>query len=111
MAGPAQAGAGALRGRTGGADALGRGGRRPRSLALRARIVLRCAEGGSNKEVAAELGVSQGTVNRWRSRFIRLRLDGLSDEPRPGRPPSILPGQIEDVLTATLESTPGKDTH
>lgn len=73
--------------------------------------MLRCAEGGSNKEVAAELGVSQGTVNRWRSRFIRLRLDGLSDEPRPGRPPSILPGQIEDVLTATLESTPGKDTH
>jgi len=80
-------------------------------LALRARIVLRCAEGGTNKEIAAELGVSQGTVNRWRSRFIRLRLDGLSDEPRPGRPPSILLDQVEDVLTATLESTPGKDTH
>ncbi|GAA3811643.1 hypothetical protein GCM10022206_57800 [Streptomyces chiangmaiensis] len=80
-------------------------------LALRARIVLRCAEGGTNKEVAAELGVSQGTVNRWRSRFIRLWLDGLNDEPRPGRPPSILLDQVEDVLTATLESTPGKDTH
>jgi transposase len=73
--------------------------------------VLRCAEGGTNKEIAAELGVSQGTVNRWRSRFIRLRLDGLSVEPRPGRPPSILLDQVEDVLTATLESTPGKDTH
>ncbi|MGW0778944.1 IS630 family transposase [Streptomyces sp. NPDC002835] len=80
-------------------------------LAQRARIVLRCAEGGTNKEIAAELGVSQGTVNRWRSRFIRLRLDGLTDEPRPGRPPSILLDQVEDVLTATLESTPGKDTH
>lgn len=80
-------------------------------LALRARIVLRCADGGTNKEIAAELGISQGTVNRWRSRFIRLRLDGLTDEPRPGRPPSILLDQVEDVLTATLESTPGKDTH
>jgi transposase len=80
-------------------------------LALRAKIVLRCAEGGTNKEIAAELGVSQGTVNRWRSRFIRLRLDGLTDEPRPGRPPSILLDQVEGVLTATLESTPGKDTH
>jgi transposase len=80
-------------------------------LALRARIVLRCAEGGSNKKIAAELGIAPGTVNRWRSRFIRLRLDGLIDEPRPGRPPSILLDQVEDVLTATLESTPGKDTH
>ncbi|WP_406484927.1 helix-turn-helix domain-containing protein [Streptomyces sp. NBC_01563] len=80
-------------------------------LALRARIVLRCAEGGTNKEIAAELGIAQGTVNRWRSRFLRLRLDGLTDEPRPGRPPSILLDQVEDVLTATLESTPGKDTH
>ncbi|MGW3664669.1 IS630 family transposase [Streptomyces sp. NPDC005141] len=80
-------------------------------LALRARIVLRCAEGGTHKEIADELGVSHGTVNRWRSRFIRLRLEGLSDEPRPGRPPSVLLDQVEDVLTATLESTPGQDTH
>ncbi|WP_308460888.1 helix-turn-helix domain-containing protein [Streptomyces finlayi] len=50
--------------------------------------MLRCAEGGTNKEIAAELGVAHGTVNRWRSRFIRLRLDGLTDEPRPGRPPT-----------------------
>ncbi|MFD9424681.1 MULTISPECIES: IS630 family transposase [unclassified Streptomyces] len=80
-------------------------------LALRAKIVLRCVEGGTNKETAAELGVAHATVNRWRSRFIRLRLDGLTDEPRPGRPPSILLDQVEDVLTATLESTAGKDTH
>ncbi|MGP4092693.1 IS630 family transposase [Streptomyces sp. KR55] len=80
-------------------------------LALRAKIVLRCAEGGTNKQVAAELGIAQATVNRWRSRFIAARLDGLADEPRPGRPPSILLDQVEDVVIATLESTPGEDTH
>ncbi|MEU6008159.1 IS630 family transposase [Streptomyces sp. NPDC047453] len=80
-------------------------------LALRARIVLRCAEGGTNKQVAAELGVSEQSVNRWRARFIKRRLDGLVDEPRPGRPPSILLDQVEDVVIATLEFTPGQDTH
>ncbi|MFD5507683.1 helix-turn-helix domain-containing protein, partial [Streptomyces sp. NPDC127051] len=59
-------------------------------LALRAKIVLRCAEGGTNKQVAAELGVSEQSVNRWRARFVKRRMDGLVDEPRPGRPPSIL---------------------
>jgi transposase len=80
-------------------------------LALRSKIVLRCAEGGTNKQIADELGVAQATVNRWRSRFVEFRLDGLTDEPRPGRPPSILLDQVEDVVVATLESTPGRDTH
>jgi len=80
-------------------------------LAMRAKIVLACAEGGANKQVAADLGVDESTVDRWRARFIAGRLESLHDEPRPGRPPSILLDRVEDVVVATLESTPGKDTH
>ncbi|MEE1838551.1 IS630 family transposase [Streptomyces sp. JV190] len=80
-------------------------------LALRAKIVLRCAEGGTNRQAAMDLGIDESTVERWRARFVERRLDGLQDEPRPGGPPSILLDQVEDVLVATLESTPGRDTH
>ena len=51
-------------------------------------------------------GVSMPTVGKWRSRFVESRLDGLVDEPRSGRKPTITAEQVEDVVVATLEATP-----
>src|SRR4051794_34375634 len=87
-------------------DQLARWSRRAKSsqaLALRSRIVLACAEGADNKAVAAQLGCAAGTVGKWRGRFLAERLDGLNDEPRPGRPPSVSVDRVEDVVVATLE--------
>jgi len=81
------------------------------ALALRCRIVLACAEGLSNVEAAQRLNINRLTVGKWRSRFLQHRLDGLMDEDRPGRPPSITLDQVEDVLVATLEQTPTNATH
>ena len=80
-------------------------------LALRARIVLACADGGPNIAVAARLGVSRGTVSKWRARFLARRLDGLSDEPRPGVPRTITDAQVEEVVVRTLEEVPEGATH
>jgi transposase len=80
-------------------------------LALRARIVLRCAEGVDNKTVARELRITEATVCKWRGRFVRDRLDGLMDEPRPGAPRKIGDDQIERVVVETLESAPKNATH
>lgn len=93
---------------------LERWARRPKSaqaLALRCRIVLACAEGGHNTEVAARLGVDRTTVNRWRARFVVDRLEGLSDEPRPGTPRTIDDERVEAVIVKTLEEAPTDATH
>ena len=81
------------------------------ALALRARIVLACAEGRDNTDVAEQLGVTHQTVGKWRQRFVERRLDGLLDEPRPGGPRRISDAKIEDVIVRTLESRPRDATH
>jgi transposase len=80
-------------------------------LAMRSRIVLAAADGGSNTEIATRLELNRGTVRRWRQRFVEARLDGLVDEPRPGRPRSVSDAEVEALITETLEKAPKNDTH
>ena len=87
---------------------------RPKStqrLALRARIVLACADEPSNRAVAQQLGVCAATVGTWRSRFVARRLEGLADEPRPGAPRRVTDADVERVVTRTLETKPTNATH
>ena len=82
------------------------------ALALRSRIVLACADGTANKDVAARLGVTPQMVGKWRARFVTARLDGLCDEPRPGQPRKITDERVEEVIVKTLEHRPAnQDTH
>lgn len=80
-------------------------------LAVRARIVLACAEEMRNQEVAASLDVCSHTVGKWRRRFAEHRLEGLRDAPRPGAPRTVEDARIEGLITATLESLPADATH
>lgn len=81
------------------------------ALALRARIVLACAAGEQNKDVAARLGIVPATVSKWRRRFVADRLEGLRDEPRSGAPRTVDDARIEAVIVKTLESVPPDATH
>jgi transposase len=81
------------------------------ALSLRAGIVLACADGLANGRVAGQLGVTRQTVGKWRNRFAADRLEGLSDEPRPGAPRKIGDDVVERVVTTTLEATPRGATH
>jgi transposase len=80
-------------------------------LARRARVVLACAEGFDNKFVARKLRCSLGMVGKWRARFLKTRMEGLYDEPRPGAPRQVSDAQVEQVVIQTLESTPRAETH
>ena len=74
-------------------------------------MILRCAEGLTSKAVAAELGIHEHTVGKWRRRFVKDRIDGLMDEPRAGRPRTIEDDQVAAVIERTLYSTPADATH
>src|SRR5579872_703391 len=80
-------------------------------LARRARVILASAQGLANKIVARRVRCSPGMVNKWRSRFLQSRLEGLYDEPRPGAPCQVSDAQVEEVVIRTLESTPPAQTH
>lgn len=70
--------------------------RRPKTaqrLALRARIVPAAADGRTNT-ATADLRVTLPTVGKWRQRFLDRRLDGLTDEPRPGPPRTITDARV-----------------
>ena len=88
--------------------------RRPTSaqaVAERSRIVLAAAEGLKNTEIADRLGVHRQSVTKWRNRFAEDRLDGLVDEPRPGRPRTLTDEKVDEVIARTLESSPRDATH
>ena len=92
-------------------DSLAHRSRTAPHLARRARIVLACAEGHDSKVVAKRLRMSQTTVCKWRGRFVRERVDGLYDEPRPGAPRCVTDEEVERVIVRTLEETPRGATH
>jgi transposase len=81
------------------------------ALALRARIILACAQGVNNSEVAKRCRVMRQTVGKWRGRFLEWRLDGLLDEPRPGAPRKLDDARIEQLIATTLNERPREATH
>jgi transposase len=81
------------------------------ALALRCRIVLACADGGTNQDIASELRIHPVTVSKWRKRFAADRLDGLVDAPRPGAVRTVGDDTVEAVVVDTLETAPADATH
>jgi len=81
------------------------------ALALRSRIILKCAAGKDNNVVAEELGIRAATVGKWRGRFVLDRLDGLHDAPRPGAPRKVSDKKVEAIIEKTLHDRPSDATH
>jgi len=81
------------------------------ALAQRSRIVLAAAAGLNNTQIAERFAITRGMAAKWRSRFAADRLDGLLDEPRPGRPRTVSDAKVEEVIVRTLETTPKHATH
>ena len=92
-------------------ERLARGRKVWRSLADRAQVVLLAAEGLTNVQVGNALDLTDQTARKWRNRFAEHRLDGLSDEPRSGRPRRIDDGAVAEVVRKTLEEKPRGATH
>ena len=92
-------------------DSLAHRSRSVPHVARRARIILACADGADSTVVARRLHVTPATVCKWRGRFIRQRLDGLYDAPRPGAVRTVTDDQVEQVIIRTLETTPCGATH
>ena len=92
-------------------EALVRSRSMPHALVRRARIVLRSADGASNRTVARECGVSAPIVSLWRSRYQRDGLAGLHGELRPGRPRTHGHDKVAGLLRTVLKSKPEVATH
>jgi transposase len=82
--------------------AMARAGTTEQRTVMRARVILRAAEGAAHVEIAQELGVSVQTVLLWRRRFKEQGLAGLADAPHPGRPRTYGRDVREEILAATL---------
>jgi transcriptional regulator with XRE-family HTH domain len=78
----------------------------PRALLARAEIILDCSSGKTNAEVAADCGVSPEMVGRWRSRFLKHRLQGLADARGPRMKRKYTPEVAHDLIARTLETRP-----
>jgi len=76
------------------------------ALAERAKILLLAAEGLSNTEIARQVGCTRPTVILWRQRYTQAGLDGLGDQPRPGRPQTVRRDRRAEILAATLAPPP-----
>src|SRR5688572_27593469 len=85
--------------------------RKTRHVAFRAQIILCCAQGKVDTDVARLLRTSGNTVGLWRGRFLKNGVEGLLDEPRAGAPRKLGDERIEEVITRTLETTPEGATH